>query len=415
VTTVRALEDLALWGRPPAFPAPLHVGRPNLGDRAALLARIDGVLDRRWLTNDGACVLEFERRVAELAGVAHCIATCNGEIALEIAIRALGLKGEVIVPAFTFVASAHCLQWQEITPVFADVDPVTHLIDPRSVERLITPRTTAIMGVHLWGQGCDVEALEAIARPRGLRVFFDAAHAFDCTRQGRTIGTLGDAEIYSFHATKFVNALEGGAIVTNDAELARRVRLMKNFGFLGYDDVGYVGTNGKMNEFSAAAGLTSLESMASFVAINRRNHDAYHAGLSGLPGLRLLRYDPAERNNHQYVVLDVDPATCPLRRDDLLDLLWTENVQARRYFYPGLHRMEPYRSYFPNAGLLLPNTTRAAAGVLVLPTGQTVEPATIERICQVIRVGLAHPREVTERLRTTRLPRHPRRTDPALP
>jgi len=258
MTDKRHLRHLAIFGGRPAFAEKLHVGRPNIGDRARLLKRIEDILDRRWLTNNGPYVQEFERRIAETIGVKHCIATCNGEMGLEIAIRALELKGEVIVPAFTFVASAHALQWQEITPVFADIDPETHLIHPASVRRLITPRTTAILGVHIWGQTCAIEALEEIAREHHLRLLFDAAHAFGCTRHGRSIGTFGDAEVFSFHATKFVNSLEGGAIVTNHDDLARKIRLMKNFGFFGYDDVGYIGTNGKMNEFSAAMGLTSL-------------------------------------------------------------------------------------------------------------------------------------------------------------
>ncbi|MCO5167995.1 MAG: DegT/DnrJ/EryC1/StrS family aminotransferase [Planctomycetes bacterium] len=410
------LGDLAISGGPPAFEEPVHVGRPNLGPREALFSRLEGVLDRRWLTNDGELVHEFERRVAGAAGVRHCIATCNGEIGLEIAIRALELRGEVIVPAFTFVATAHSLQWQEITPVFADVDPRTHVIDPRSVERLITPKTTGILGVHLWGQTCDVEALGAIARRRGLKLIFDAAHAFGCSRRGRPVGGFGHAEVFSFHATKFVNSLEGGAVVTDDDELARRIRLMKNFGFVGYDDVAFVGTNGKMNEFCAAMGLTSLDAMDSFVAINARNHAEYARELNGITGLRLLEPPAGERTNWQYVVVDVDPERCPLGRDDLLDLLWTENVQARRYFYPGLHRMEPYRSHFPNAHLLLPSTIRAAAGVLVLPTGQSMDPEAIAIVASVIRLGVERADEVRAALRVTVRPRHPRRrTDPESP
>ena len=333
------------------------------------MARINDLLDRRWLTNNGPFVQEFEQRVADFLGVKHCIAMCNATVALEIAIRALGLHGEVIVPSFTFIATAHALQWQEITPVFCDVDPATHNLDPAKVEAMITPRTTGIIGVHVWGRPCAIEALSEIAQRRGLKLMFDAAHAFGCSYRGRMIGNFGEAEVFSFHATKFFNTFEGGAVVTNDDELAAKIRLMKNFGFAGYDNVIYVGTNGKMSEVSAAMGLTGLESLDEFIAANRRNYAAYRAGLQDMPGIQLIAYDEAERCNYQYVIVEVDEATAGISRDDLVRVLHAENVLARRYFYPGCHQMEPYRSYFPHAGLLLPETERLTQRVMSLPTG----------------------------------------------
>jgi dTDP-4-dehydro-6-deoxyglucose aminotransferase len=394
----RSLTDLAVLGGPQAFAEPLYVGRPNIGDRGRLLARINDLLDRRWLTNGGQYVQELEARIAEQVGVRHCVAMANGTVALEIAIRASGLAGEVIVPSFTFVATAHALQWQQITPVFCDIDPVTHNLDPAQIEGLITPRTTGILGVHLWGRPCDVKALADIARRHRLKLLFDAAHAFGCTCGGQPVGGFGDAEIFSFHATKFLNSFEGGAVVTNDGALADRIRLMQNFGFADYDEVVYVGTNGKMTEVAAAMGLTSLESMAEFVEVNRRNHRRYREELSGVPGLTLVEYDESEAGNFQYVVLEVDEFRAGLSRDALKDVLWAENVLARRYFHPGCHRMEPYRSYFPNAGLLLPQTERLTEQVLALPTGTAVEPEEIARVCEIIRLALAHGPELKERL-----------------
>ena len=197
--------DLAVLGGPRSFAEPLHVGRPNIGDRARLLERIGGILDRRWLSNQGPVVSEFEERVADYLGVKHCVAMCNATVALEIAIRALELTGEVIVPAFTFIATAHALQWQEITPVFCDIDPATHTLDPGWVERMITPRTTGIIGVHVWGRPCRIDALEAIARDNSLSLLFDAAHAFGASYKGGMLGGFGAAEVFSFHATKFVS------------------------------------------------------------------------------------------------------------------------------------------------------------------------------------------------------------------
>jgi dTDP-4-amino-4,6-dideoxygalactose transaminase len=378
------ISDLAIFGGKPAFNDTLHVGRPNVGNREGLLERINDILDRRWLTNRGLYVREFEQRIANFLGVKHCIAMCNGTVALEIAVRALGMKNEVIVPSFTFIATAHCLQWQEITPVFCDINPGTYTIDPASLERLITPRTTGIIGVHLWGRSCDVEGLESIARKHNLSLLFDASHAFGCSHRGKLIGGLGDAEVFSFHATKFVNTLEGGAVTTNDDILAEKMRLMKNFGFAGLDNVIYLGTNGKMNEVSAAMGLSSLEAFEEFVDCNCRNYHAYRDNLTGVPGLGLRTYAEREANNFQYIVIEVDADEAGISRDQLVDILHKENIRARRYFYPGCHQMEPYRSYYPNAGLLLPETEKLSQRMISLPTGTAITTNDIKDICQLI-------------------------------
>src|SRR5690348_16496863 len=252
--TIRSKADLAINGAPPAFDQPLHVGRPNIEGSEEFLLRVRQILDSRWLTNDGPMVQEFERRIAEYLGVKHCIAMCNGTIALEIAIRALGLTGEVIVPSWTFVATAHALYWQGITPVFADINATTHNLDPEAVRRMITPRTSGIIGVHLWGRPAPVEELQLIANEYGLKLMFDAAHAFGSTFAGRPIGCFGECEVFSFHATKSFNTMEGGAVTTDDDDLAETMRLMRNFGFKGYDNVVHPGTNGKMIEVCAAMG-----------------------------------------------------------------------------------------------------------------------------------------------------------------
>lgn len=392
------LQDLAVCGAAPAFPALLHVGRPNLPERQRLLDYIGDTFDRRWLTNFGPNVTELNRRVAERMAVKHCLCMCNGTIALEIAIRALELSGEVIVPAFTFVATAHALQWQGITPVFCDVDPVTHNLDPRRVEELITPRTTGMIGVHLWGRGCDVEALHALAEKHSLKLLFDAAHAFGCSHKGKMIGGFGNAEVLSFHATKFFNTFEGGAVLTNDDALAEKMGLMENFGFKGYDNVVYLGTNGKMNEVSAAMGLASLESMDQFIATNRRNYEAYRKAFRDAPGIRLIEYDPREKLNYQYVVIEVLQGEASLSRDELVQLLHAENVLARRYFFPGCHKMEPYRSLFPDLAARLPVTEGLAQRVMAFPNGTAVGPGEIAQIGEILRTGLAHGPQVKEAL-----------------
>ena len=388
---------LAIFGHPPAFVDALHIGRPNIGDRTRFLARVNDILDSRWLSNRGKYVMELEHRIAEHIGVRHCLLVSNGTVGLELLIRALDLRGEVIVPAFTFVATAHALQWQEVTPVFADVDPATHCIDPESVEAMITPQTSGIIGVHLWGRPCAVEPLRKLAERHRLKLMFDAAHAFGCSCGARMIGSFGEAEVFSFHATKLMNTFEGGAIVTNDDRLAEKLRLMHNFGFSGIDRVIYIGTNGKMSEVSAAMGLTNLESLDDFIEVNARNYRKYRKSLAGIAGLALMPYPEEHRSNYQYVVVEVGDDAA-LTRDEIVEVLHAENVIARRYFYPGVHRMEPYRSSAAHASLKLPVTERLCRQVMVLPTGTAVSEDAIDRVCAVIRTALAEAGAVRERL-----------------
>jgi dTDP-4-amino-4,6-dideoxygalactose transaminase len=382
--TIRNKADLAINGAPPAFDQPLHVGRPNIGDRDAFLQRINQILDNQWLTNNGPMVQEFEQRIAEHLGVRHCVAMCNGTIALEIAIRALGLEGEVIVPSWTFVATAHALYWQGITPVFADIDPATHNLDPDAVRRMITPRTTGIIGVHLWGRAAPIDELQAIADEHGLKLMFDAAHAFGSTYKGQTIGRFGACEVLSFHATKAFNTFEGGAVVTNDDALAEAMRLMRNFGFQGYDNVVHPGTNGKMIEVCAAMGLTNLDNYEDVVTCNKRVHASYVDAMAVVAGVSVLAYDPDEQNSHHYVVMEIDSA-CTGMRDQIIIALQAENVLARKYFWPGAHKMQPYRDLFPHAELMLPNTKRIAESVIVLPTGITLPGEAIQTISDIVR------------------------------
>ena len=380
---IASKNDLALFGAAPAFDAPVHVGRPNIGSQAQFNHLVGDMFERRWLGNNGPLLLEFERRVAEFLGVKHCVAMCNGTIALEIATRALGLKGEVIIPSYTFVATAHALSWQGITPVFADVNEHDHCIDVSSVERMITPNTTGIIGVHLWGNGADVEALEQLAKKHQLTLMFDAAHAFGCSHFGQRIGGFGKAEVFSFHATKFFNTFEGGAVTTNDDLLAEKMRLMRNFGFHGFDNVIHPGTNGKMIEICAAMGIVNLEYLPQVVAANRHNYQQYTEAFAGLDGVSLLQFRDAENCNFQYVVLELAEHRQG-QRDQIVAALHAENILARKYFWPGCHAMPYYKALFPHASLVLPNTVRVADRVIVLPTGTTLPKDTPNIIARVI-------------------------------
>jgi len=364
------------------FDRPVHVGGPNLGDRKAFEAYVDWIFASRRLSNGGPLVQELERRIAERLGVRHVVAVVNGTVGLQLAVRALGLSGEVIVPSYTFVATAHALSWLGIRPVFADIDDLTHTLDPAAVRRAITPATTGILAVHLWGRPARITELRAVADEHELPLFFDAAHAFGVSHGGRMIGSFGRAEVFSFHATKFFTTFEGGAVTTDDDGLAETLRGLRNFGFQGLDDVGGIGTNAKMPEICAAMGLVNLDAVDSFVEANRRIHEAYRSALSRVPDVRLLDVPAGEAANYQYVVLEVEDGEDSHLRDRVLEALREHNILARRYFWPGCHRMAPYAD--TTAGVDLPVTELVADRVLVLPTGTAMSPEQAEAVVAVI-------------------------------
>ena len=396
----KLLDELAIFGGKPIFSEKLHVGQPNIGHRENLYKLLGDMLDRRWLTNDGPYVRELEQRLAACLGVKHMLLICNGTVALEIACRALDLHGEVIVPSFTFIATAHALQWQGIAPVFCDIGKDSHHIDPSGIEKHITARTTGIIGVHVWGHPCDTQAIEKIGRKFNLRVLYDAAHAFGCSLGGKMIGNFGDAEVFSFHATKFYHTFEGGAIATNNDETAEKIRYMRNFGFATYDQVRCIGINGKMAEISAAMGLTLLEKLEEVIETNLQHYKSYQQEFSALDGVKVFRYNASERNNYQYIVLEVDEEKTGINRDTIVKILHAENILVRRYFYPGCHEMEPYRSYYPAAGLLLPNTNKLTRRVMALPTGTAVSGDAVTKICSLVGLIISNGRQIAAKLTT---------------
>ena len=390
----KSVNDLAYFGGSPLFANPLHVGSPNVGDRDKLNQRVSSLLDSNQLTNGGPFVKELERKLSDYLGVKHVIAMCNGTVALEITVRALNLTGEVIVPSFTFIATCHALKWQQLHPVFADIDINTHRVCPRSVEKSITEDTTGIVAVNLWGQACEVELLQKIAERHNLKLIFDSAHAFAASHNRKMIGGFGDAEVFSFHATKVFNTFEGGAVATNNDELADKIRLMQNFGFSGWDNVIYIGTNGKMSEVSAAMGLTSLDSIDTFININKENFLVYKDCFKDITGLKIIDYDHREKNNYHYVVFELNEEKFGISRDKLVDILHAENILARKYFYPGCHNMEPYKTEQSSSNVELKNTEFVASRVIVFPTGRHVTKDVILQISALLRLILANVEKI---------------------
>jgi dTDP-4-amino-4,6-dideoxygalactose transaminase len=376
----------------PVFKSPLFVGRPNLGDLSRLKERFETILESRWFSNNGPFVQEFEQKLAAHTNTKHCIAVCNATIGIELAARALELQGEVLVPAYTFVATAHALRWLGIEPIFVDMKADSHNLDPNLLERAITPRTTAVIGTHVWGRPCEVEAIQAIADRHSLKVMYDAAHAFGCSYRGRMLGSFGECEVFSFHATKFLNSFEGGAIATNSDQLADKLKLMRNFGFEGFDNAVELGTNAKLSEVHAAMGLTSLEAIDEIIARNHDNYLTYRKCLEKNNGVEVIEYDEKEKNNFQYVVVEVDPKQCPASRDEIVEHLHRHNVIARKYFWPGAHQMVYYQTHPSGTSHAAPVTDKVAARVIVLPTGQAVNRQQVESICELINQAIMQRR-----------------------
>jgi dTDP-4-amino-4,6-dideoxygalactose transaminase len=365
-------------------PKRLVVGGPNLGNFTKFQELVAEAFERRWFTNHGQIAQRLEAILAEYLEVKHCVLVCNATIGLQVAAHELGLSGEVLVPAFTFVASPHSLLWQKITPRFVDVDPLTHLMDPKLLEAAITEKTTGILGVHLWGQACYSEQLQAIADRHGLKLYFDSAHAFGCSHQGKMLGSFGDCEVFSFHATKFFNSFEGGALTTNDDLLAQKIRRSINFGFIGLDSVAQLGTNGKMSEIHAAMGIACFESLDEIIAVNYEHYLHYRKRLATLKGIRFLEYSDLEKTNYQYVVMEIDSSLAGISRDQIIEHLHSKNIFARRYFYPGCHRMAPYVNDEFCMNQQMPKTDLLCQQVIVLPTGTSMSADDVMRVCDEI-------------------------------
>lgn len=340
------------------------------------------IFERQYYTNHGPLAQTLEHRLSAMLGVRHAICVSNATIGLMMLGEALGLRGKVITPAFTFIATAQALTWVGLEPVFCDVEPETHQLDPACVEALIDPEVSAILPVNLWGDCCAIPQLQDIATRHGLRLFFDSAHGFGCGFDGRPLGGFGHAEVFSFHATKVFSAAEGGCITTNDDALAGKLRNIRSSYGAGAPVPVVKTSNGRMSEAHAAIALLNLDEFPGFLDRNRQIFDGYSAGLSGIDGLRLHRPGRTSATNHQYIVCDVDEGAFGMSRDALLQHLQRHNIVARRYFYPGVHRCPPFND-LPRPGTL-PVTERLTGRLLQLPSGALVQDDDVRMICRII-------------------------------
>ena len=348
-----------------AVPGWLPLARPGVADAARVAADVEAIL-RSGVLTDGPFVRRFEEEAAAYLGVRHCVAVASCTTGLMLVLRASELSGDVIVPSFTFAATAHAVEWNGLRPSFADIDPGPLTLSPSSVERAIGVHTSAILATHIFGTPCDVEGLRDVAERNGLRLFFDAAHAFGSTCGGTKVGGFGDAEVFSFSPTKVVVAAEGGMIATNDDLLAERCRIGRNYGNPGDYDCRFVGLNARMSELHAATALASLSDLEERLGERNRLAGVYTEALAGVPGIGVPHVPVGARSTYKDYTILVEPAEFGLDADALAAALRLHGIETRRYYAPPVHAMRAYSSLRSPAGAW-PVTDRAAQRALTLP------------------------------------------------
>lgn len=351
---------------------------PDLQDFNNYLRQI---WDSKWLTNNGSFHQQFEKALAEYLGVEYISVFTNGTLPLITALQALGLKkGEVITTSYSFVATTHSIWWNQLKPIFVDVEPTTGNIDPAKIEAAITENTVAIMPVHVYGQPCDNERIDAIAKRHNLKVIYDAAHAFGVRKEGKSILEWGDVSTLSFHATKVFGTIEGGALICHSAEMKYQIDNLKNFGFRGETVVEAPGINGKMDEIRAAFGLLNLKQIDAAIEARHNVAMRYREVIDKIEGLSYLVEQSDIRYNYGYFPIFVDEARYGISRDALYEKLKANSIFGRRYFYPLISTFEPYKD-FPSAALEnLPIATKMAEQVLCLPMHHALSEEDVKRI-----------------------------------
>lgn len=365
----------------------------NITVTSPLLPSLDGlqemlkdIWDRKWVTNLGEYHERLEAALAEYLGVKYLSLYTNGTIPLITALQALGITdGEVITTPFSFVATSHAIWWNGLTPVFADIRESDCNLDPERIEEAVTPRTKAILPVHVYGNPCDTEAIDAIAKKYGLKVIYDAAHAFGVRCNGKSILNDGDLSTLSFHATKVFNTLEGGAIVCNSAEMKRKIDYLRNFGFEDEVTVTGPGINGKMDEVRAACGLLNLKQVDEAIAARRKVALRYREALRNIPGLRLMEDVPGIRHNYAYFPIFIDEKEFGMSRDALYEAMKAQGIFARRYFYPLITAFGPYSSLPSASPANLPVACKIAQQVLCLPMHHALSDEDIDLVISSMR------------------------------
>lgn len=363
---------------------PIWVTQPTMPDLDDFIEKLKEIWESKWLTNNGKFHQEFEQRLVTHLGVKHVSLFTNGTLALVTALQALRITGEVITTPYSFVATTHALHWNGIKPVFCDIDPVYGNIDVNKIESLITPKTTAIVPVHVHGNPVDVENIEKIADTYGLKIVYDAAHAFGVKKDDHSILNFGDLSILSFHATKTFNTMEGGAIICHDEKTKKRIDFLKNFGFADEETVVAPGINAKMNEVVAAFGILQLESIKEQIEKRKKISSEYHSLLRGVRGIDLLEDMDGVGHNYAYFPIYIRQ-NYPMDRDELYYKLKKNNIYGRRYFYPLISDFPTYRGLPSAQHDNLPNAVKLSNEVICLPIYPDLELEVVNQITKLIK------------------------------
>ncbi len=364
---------------------PIFVTQPAMPPLDEFSEYLKKIWESRILTNNGPFHQEFEQALAEYLGVKYLSVFSNGTLALMTALQSLRITGEVITTPFSFVATTHSLWWNNIKPVFVDIEPDYFTLDPEKIEAAITPETTAIMPVHVYGNPCRMEQIQKIADTYGLKVIYDAAHLFGVKVNGVPVLNYGDMSILSFHATKVFNTLEGGAIICQDEKTKKRIDYLKNFGFAGETTVIEPGINAKMNEVQAAYGILQLKYVEGYIADRKIVADEYRRQLRGVKGVRFLEDIPGVRHNYAYFPILVDEKIYGKSRDELYEELKAYNIFGRRYFYPLISQFPTYRGLPSARAANLPVAERVASQVICLPIYPHLTKEEQGTVCEVIQ------------------------------
>ena len=362
----------------------ITVTSPLLPSLEEFMPYLQDIWSRKWITNNGHYHQELERALCEYLKVPYVSLFTNGTLPLITALQALRITGEVITTPYSFVATTHALWWNGIKPVFVDIDPRTGNLDPSKIEAAITPKTTAIMPVHVYGKPCDVKGIQEIADKYGLKVIYDAAHAFGVEVDGESLLNAGDMATLSFHATKVYNTIEGGALVMHDAQTKKRIDYLKNFGFAGETEVVAPGINSKMDEVRAAYGLLNLKQVDAAIAARRRVAVRYREALRGVEGITFFDDMPGVKHNYSYFPIFVDAERYGMTRDELYFKMKERNVLGRRYFYPLISTFSTYRGLESAHPENLPEATKMAERVICLPMYHSLTDEEVERVLEVI-------------------------------
>lgn len=364
---------------------PITVTQPCLPPLEEFIPYLEGIWENKWLTNNGPLHEQLEQELAGYLGVKYLSLFSNGTLALISALQALKIQGEVITTPFSFVATTHSLWWNKITPVFVDIEPDYLNLDPAGIEAAITPRTTAIMPVHVYGNPCKVDEIQRIADKYGLKVIYDAAHAFGVKMNGNSVLNFGDLSVLSFHATKVYSTIEGGAVICHSAEMKHHLDNLKNFGFQDEIVVEEPGINAKLNEVQAAYGLLQLKYVDGFMARRKEITELYRTLLKDVSGIRYLSDMEHVTHGYSYFPILVDTEQYGMSRDALYHKLRENNIFSRRYFYPLISTFEPYNTLPSSNAGNIPIATIAAEQVICLPIYVELQEEDIIRICSIIK------------------------------